>query len=278
MLKVAIIPNKKKDSQLEVTKKLVSLLGGRAEIIVPAEFEGKLQDVQYAEDVYSVVDVAIVIGGDGTVINSALPCAKADIPMLGINLGRVGFMSEVELCSIDEAMESFLKGDYEIEERMMMSVQISGADGDGKCFHALNDAVIEKAKDVKLIGLELFSDNEKISQYVADGIIVSTPTGSTGYNLSAGGPVVNPLMSLFVATAICPHMLTARPAVMPADKPIIIKLGGEIEGSAVACVDGEPVGQVNSGDRVIITKSQYSAKLIKIVRRSFYDTIIEKML
>ena len=278
MLKVAIIPNKKKDSQLEVTKKLVSLLAGKVDVYVPAEFDGKLEDVNFAEDVYSVSDAAIVIGGDGTVINSALPCAKADIPMLGINLGRVGFMSEVELCSIEDAIYSFLKGDYKIEERMMMSVQIVGVCGEGKCFHALNDAVIEKAKDVKLIGLELFSDSEKISQYVADGIIVSTPTGSTGYNLSAGGPVVNPLMSLFVATAICPHMLTARPAVMPADKPIIIKLGGEIEGSAVACVDGELIGQVNSGDKVIITKSQYSAKLIKIVRRSFYDTIIEKML
>ena len=278
MLKVAIIPNKKKDSQLEVTKKLVSLLRNKSEVYVPSEFDGKLDSVSFADDVYCAADVAIVIGGDGTVINSALPCAKADIPMLGINLGRVGFMSEVELCSIDEAISSFLKGDYKIEERMMMSVRIVGENGEGKCFHALNDAVIEKAKDVKLIGLELFSDDEKISQYVADGIIVSTPTGSTGYNLSAGGPVVNPLMSLFVATAICPHMLTARPAVMPADKPIIIKLGGEIDGSAVACVDGEPIGQVNSGDKVIITKSQYSAKLIKIVRRSFYDTIIEKML
>ena len=278
MLKVAIIPNKKKDSQLEVTKKLVSLLSGRAEVFVPAEFDGKLECVNFADDVYSAADSAIVIGGDGTVINSALPCAKANIPMLGINLGRIGFMSEVELCSIDEAINSFLKGDYEIEERMMMSVKIVGENEESKSFHALNDAVIEKAKDVKLIGLELFSDDEKISQYVADGIIVSTPTGSTGYNLSAGGPVVNPLMSLFVATAICPHMLTARPAVMPADKPIVIKLGSEIEGSAVACVDGEPIGHVNSGDEVVITKSQYSAKLIKIVRRSFYDTIIEKML
>ena len=278
MLKVAIIPNKKKDSQLEVTKKLVSLLNGKAEVFVPAEFEDKLEGVHFANDVYSTADAAIVIGGDGTVINSALPCAKADIPMLGINLGRVGFMSEVELCSIDEAIDSFLKGDYKIEERMMMSVQIAGANGEDKCFHALNDAVIEKAKDAKLIGLELFSDDEKISQYIADGIIVSTPTGSTGYNLSAGGPVVNPLMSLFVATAICPHMLTARPAVMPADKPIVLKLGGSLEGSAIASVDGVPIGQVNSGDKVIITRSPYSAKLIKIVRRSFYDTIIEKML
>lgn len=278
MQRLAIIPNLKKDPELSVTKKLVEEINKRVTVVLPSEFESKVSGVEFSNDVYSDVDVAIIVGGDGTVINAALPCAKANVPMLGVNLGRIGFMSEVELCSIDDAIEALISGDYTIENRMMMDVEITRTNGEKKLFHALNDAVIEKARGVNLIGIELFSDEEKIIQYVADGIIISTPTGSTGYNLSAGGPVVNPLMSLFVATAICPHMLTARPAVLPSEKPIIITSGCGISRKAIASVDGEAVCDLEPGDKVTITKSEYTAKLIKTVRRSFYDTLIEKLL
>ena len=278
MRRLAIIPNSKKDPELNVTKKLIAELDSRVTVVLPREFDGKIENAEFADNVYNGVDAAIIVGGDGTVINAALPCAKADVPMLGVNLGRIGFMSEVELCSIKDAVDCLLSGDYNVETRMMMDVEITHKNGEVKLFHALNDAVIEKARGVNLIGIELFSDEEKIIQYVADGIIISTPTGSTGYNLSAGGPVVNPLMSLFVATAICPHMLTARPAVLPAEKPIVITSGCGIDSRALASVDGEAVCDLEPGDKVVITKSEYTAKLIKTVRRSFYDTLIEKLL
>ena len=278
MQRLAIIPNKKKDCDLTVTKRLISILGGRAEAVLPMEFCGKVDNAVFEEDIYSNVDAAIILGGDGTIIKAALPCAEANIPMLGINLGRVGFMSEVEVCSLSEAIECLLDGNYTVETRMMMDVEIVSKTGEKSLFHALNDAVVEKADGVNLIGIELYSANEKIIQYVADGIIISTPTGSTGYNLSAGGPVVNPLMSLFVATAVCPHMLTARPAVLPADKPIVITSGCGISHKAKATVDGDVVSVVESGDKVIITKSKYEAKLIKTLRRTFYETMIEKLL
>ena len=278
MQRIAIIPNLKKDPELQVTKKLVDEINKRVTVVLPGEFKGKVLNAEFSDDVYRNADAAIIVGGDGTVINAALPCAKADVPMLGVNLGRVGFMSEVELCSIGDAIESLLEGDYTVESRMMMDVEITRKSGEVRLFHALNDAVIEKARGVNLIGIELFSGAEKIIQYVADGIIISTPTGSTGYNLSAGGPVVNPLMSLFVATAICPHMLTARPAVLPSEKPIVITSGCGICRKALASVDGEPVCDLEPGDKVTITKSEYTAKLIKTVRRSFYDTLIEKLL
>jgi len=222
MLKIAVVPNGKKDSDLSVTGRLVDCLQGKAEIHMPQKYSGIFSGVKYREDVYESAELVIVIGGDGTIINSAVPCAKKSIPVLGVNLGRIGFMSEVEICDIEKSVESLISGDYIVEERMMMNTRVIRKSGEELSFIALNDTVVEKAAGVKLIGMELFSGSEKISQYVADGLIVSTPTGSTGYNLSAGGPVVNPLMSLFVATAICPHMLTARPAVLPADKPIVL--------------------------------------------------------
>lgn len=278
MLRMAIVPNINKDSDLMVTKKLVALLKGRAEIVLPEQFKDILGAAEYKKDVYSGADVAIVVGGDGTIINSALPCAKADVPMLGINLGRVGFMSEVEVRSLSDAMDCLLNNEYTVEKRMMMEVKILSSDGSSRTYHALNDAVVQKAEGVNLIGIELFLGEEKIIQYVADGIIISTPTGSTGYNLSAGGPVVNPLMELFIATAICPHMLTTRPVVLPANIPIVITSGCGVLNPAVAVLDGENVCDVLPGDKIIITRSEYCAKLIKTLRRSFYDTMIEKLL
>ena len=278
MLRLAVVPNINKDPQLSVTNKLINIIDGKAEIVMFDNYKDKIKDVRFAENVYADVDAVIVVGGDGTVINSALPCAMADIPMLGINLGRVGFMSEVEVHSMSDAVECLLKGDYTTENRMMMDIEILSSDGQKHIYHALNDAVLEKAPGVNLIGIELFSGEEKIIQYVADGIIISTPTGSTGYNLSAGGPVVNPLMNLFIATAICPHMLTARPAILPDDKPLVISAGCGVMNSAVAVIDGEKVCKVEPGDKIIITRSAYTAKLIKTLRRSFYDTMIEKLL
>lgn len=277
MLKIAIVPNGNKDSGLSVTGRLLECLHGRAEIHMPVEYKGIFEDALYDEDVYEAAELVIVIGGDGTIINSAVPCAKRSIPVLGVNLGRIGFMSEVEICDIENAVNSLLEGDYIIEERMMMSTRVARKSGEQLDFIALNDTVLEKESGVKLIGMELFSGGEKISQYVADGLIISTPTGSTGYNLSAGGPVVNPLMSLFIATAICPHMLTARPAILPSDKPIVLKPGCDVAADARVLVDGNKVCEIGLGDEVIITRSEYAVKLIKTVRRSFYDTLIEKL-
>lgn len=278
MQRIAVVPNDRKDCELAVTKRLVSLLSGRAEVLMPEKYSGQTDGVLFCDDVYSKAQLVIVIGGDGTIIKSAARCAKQDIPILGVNLGRIGFMSEIEVCNLESSVEALLRGDYDIERRMMMKVEVMTGDGGTVKCHALNDIVLQKVDGIKLIGMELFSGEEKISRYVADGLIISTPTGSTGYNLSAGGPVVNPLMSLFVATAICPHMLTARPAVLPADNPIVLRSGCGLDNRAAVVVDGEEVCRIGNGDEVYITRSKYTAKLIKIVRRSFYDTLIEKLL
>ena len=277
MLKIAVIPNCLKDKDLSVTKELVDILRGRAEIYMQETSPG-IDGVNYAGDeIYSLVDVVTVIGGDGTIIASALECAENNVPLLGINLGRVGFMSELEVSEMKNGIDKLLSGDYTEEKRMMMDIEIVKKNGEKLKFCALNDVVVQKTGNAKLIGLDLFSDGEKISHYISDGLIVSTPTGSTGYNFSAGGPVVNPLMSLYVATAMCPHMLGCRPAVMPAERNLVIKTDTGFNNEAIAVVDGKTVCCVENGDEITVTKSVYETKLIKIVKRSFYDTIIEKL-
>lgn len=278
MLKVAVIPNRLKDKELNVTNELIYLLDGRAEIYMPDGYEtDKNVNVVCESEIYKYVNVAVVIGGDGTIIASALGCAKNDVPLLGINLGRVGFMSELEVSDMKQGIDKLLAGDYTEETRMMMDIEVKKATGESVRFCALNDVVVQKSGKAKLIGLELFSDGEKISHYVADGLIVSTPTGSTGYNFSAGGPVVNPLMSLYVATAMCPHMLGCRPAVMPAEKTLLIKTDSTLSNCAEVVVDGNVVAEINNGDEVVVTKSEYITKLIKTEKRSFYDTLIDKL-
>lgn len=278
MLKTAIIPNTEKDFDLSVTKRIADCLLGKAQIYMQSCFKEIGSNINFTDsNVFDLCDIAIVIGGDGTIINSAVSCAKRDIPLLGVNLGRIGFMSELELADLESGISRLLSGDYITENRMMLKAEIISGNKSVMHFHALNDIVIQKTDSAKLIGLDLYSGEEKISKYISDGLIISTPTGSTGYNLSAGGPVVNPLMSLFVATAICPHMLSSRPAVLPCDKAIYIKSNRTPNCVGEVVIDGVAVCKIDDTSEIKITKSKYTTKLIKIVKRSFYDTLIEKL-
>lgn len=273
MKKIAVIPNETKDTGLETAKKIIAELAGKAEILIEEKFSGKFDGVRYVgEDIFDSADAAVVIGGDGTVLQVAEPCSKRAIPVLGVNMGRIGFMTETEIDDIGSACAQLLADDYKCENRMMMEITVVK---DGKklnCCSALNDVVLTKT-DAKMISVELYANENKINEYVSDGIIISTPTGSTGYSLSAGGPVADPAMELFIASPICAHMLNSRPAVMPADKKIVLKIGGE----ATVAVDGVICQRISSGDEIIISKAEHRFKLIKMSKRSFYDVLINKL-
>lgn len=274
MKKVVLIPNTTKDKDFLVTKKVIKSLEKYVEVFVERELSGDLPEKYISDNAYSDTDCAIVIGGDGTILKAASKCAKADIPILGINLGRIGFMTEVEKDEVEDAVKALISGDFITEERMMLKVSFSKS---GREYHALNDAVISKTDNSKLINMDLYSADDLINRYIADGLIISTPTGSTGYNLSAGGPVINPLMELFVATPMCPHMLTARPAVMPASDMLRVVIDGNNENYALVTLDGEIVGKIEDSDEVIITKSEYKTKIIKIKKQSFYNVFTGKL-
>lgn len=184
----------------------------------------------------------------------------------------------MEIDDMEKALDKFLAGDFRIEKRMMMKAQIK-RDGEVQiAFHALNDVVVSKSVGEKLICMELLTDGEEVNRYIADGLIIATPTGSTGYSISAGGPVVDPCMRLYVATPICAHMLSVRSAVLSSDKQINISLDGAYGGSdAVVTADGDIQGYIKDTDEVIITESEYDFELVRIGGQSFYDTLIKKL-
>lgn len=278
MLKLAIISNATKDSGLATALRVVRFLSGRAEIFMSEECRIDADcEVHYLpyEDIFKTVDIAVVIGGDGTLLRVAPSCAENNIPALGINLGTVGFLTEVEVSDIEKSLTAVINGDYITEKRMLLKLRINNEE---QGYHALNDVVMSKTDGTKLIDVDLYSGAELVYHYRADGLIIATPTGSTGYSVSAGGPVVDPGMQLYIATPICAHMLGARSAVLSADKELVLRLrGGSGDKEAVVSTDGERQRTVSGQDEVRISKSNYEFELIKIGKTSFYNTLIEKL-
>lgn len=281
MKKIAILPNSDKDTGLEKTKYVIECLSGKAELYMLKVHEFNTESVCFVDecDIYSMVDYAIVLGGDGTIIQCATKCAKNNIPVMGINMGTVGFLTEVEIDDISEAVNKLLNDDFETEKRMMLCTEIIKDSKTVSVHHALNDVVISKTIDEKLINIGLYTNNELVNSYNADGLIIATPTGSTGYSISAGGPVADPLMQLYIATPICAHMLSARSAILSAEKEIIIKIGNNrADTDAVVTTDGDIRGYINSADEIRISKSEFEFELIKTVKQSFYETLLSKLI
>ncbi len=226
------------------------------------------------------VECVLVLGGDGTLLQAARDLVDREIPLLGINLGTLGYLAEIDRKSILPALDRLMADDCCVERRMMLH---------GEAWHqnrrmlgdiALNDIVISRNGRLRVVDFNVYVDGEYLSSYTADGIIVSTPTGSTGYNLSVGGPIVAPQASLLLLTAIAPHTLNSRPIVLPDFVEIAIEIGTshqtDIDG-AEATFDGDTSVKLNSGDRIVITKSDRKALLVKMKNTSFLEVLREKM-
>ncbi len=277
MKNIVIIPNDNKDNDLVVTKKLISVLSDDAQLYMEKKFSYLGDKIIFleGEELYDNADFVIVLGGDGTILEAAVHCGMRNIPIMGINLGKVGFMTEIDVCDMEYACRALLSGDYKIEKRMMMNVCIKNENGH-LYYHALNDVVISKCES-SMILIEVHSENEKINEYRADGLIIATPTGSTGYSLSAGGPVADPTMELFIASPICAHELHARPALMPADKQLNITISDELGHDALVTLDGKDMEKIKIGDEVTVTRSEYYTDIVKIKNQSFYDVLTKKL-
>lgn len=277
MKNITVIPNDKKDDGLRVTRRLVEMLCGRANIFMDKKFSQLSGGINFSEgeELFENTDFVIALGGDGTILEAAEHCGMRAIPIMGINLGRVGFMTEIDIDDMQSACDALLSGDFKTEKRMMMSVCIRRG-GESVCCHALNDVVISKI-DASMISISIHSDSEKINEYRADGLIMATPTGSTGYSLSAGGPVADPTMELFIASPICAHELHARPAIMPADRPLRISISNELGNEALVTLDGKEKAKISVFDEVVVTKSENYVQIVKIKNQSFYDVLIQKL-
>lgn len=277
-MKIALITNTTKDTGLASASRAAELLRGRAELFMSDDCRLPLDaEVTYIpyDRLWKTVDTAIVIGGDGTLLRVATQCAKNSIPALGINLGKVGFLTEVEPGDMENALDKLLKGEYIKEQRMLLKIRVND---ENVSYHALNDTVISKTDRARLISMDLFTDGELVNHYVGDGLIVATPTGSTGYSISAGGPVVDPRMELYVATPICAHMLAVRSAVLSAERELTLRLGRDYaDNCAIITTDGERQRFISSEDELRITRSDYKFELIRLGTQSFYNTLISKL-
>ena len=255
-------------------------LDGKARVLMDTSFRVTKMKAEFVEreELFKRADAMVVLGGDGTMLQEAAESAKADIPVLGINLGKVGFLTEIELEDLEDALEKLLKKEYTIESRMLLRLEIRRQGMPVFTHHALNDVVVSKPSGARLIGMNLYADNELVYRYTADGLIIATPTGSTGYSISAGGPVVDPNMELYIATPICAHMLSVRSAILSADRPIRIEMDATYrDNEAVVTADGDVQGYISGSDEVVVLKSKYRFKLIKIGNNSFYDTLVSKL-
>ncbi len=215
-------------------------------------------------------EAIISVGGDGTLLRANELARRFALPILGVNIGRVGFLTEVEPDALDEACKRLAMDAYTLEDRMMLTATIGE-----KMAYALNDVVISRGGYARLIGVNAWVGDDQIGNYIADGVIVSTPTGSTGYSLSAGGPIVCPEVECMVLTPICAHSLQHRPVVTSAAQAITIALDGEHD--ALVSVDGREPIRLHSGEKLVITKAEQPARFIRLGPKSFFKTIRIKL-
>ncbi|MEF2594939.1 MAG: NAD(+)/NADH kinase [Lachnospiraceae bacterium] len=279
-----IITNYQKDPEMTVAHEIREYLKskGKTCYIQQKEVEDPQGRYRYtdAQHVSDEVECVLVLGGDGTLLQAARDLVDRSIPLLGINMGTLGYLAEIDRKNIFPALDKLIGGEYTVEHRMMLT---------GTAFHqsrrmladiALNDIVISRNGRLRVVDFNVYVDGAFLSSYTADGIIISTPTGSTGYNLSVGGPIVAPEASLILLTAIAPHTLNSRPIVLPDFVEITIEIGTnhgtDIDG-AEATFDGDTSVKLSSSDRIVITRSMREALMIKTKNTSFLEILREKM-
>ncbi len=215
------------------------------------------------------LDLVVVLGGDGTLLSAARATAAIDVPLLGVNLGSLGFLTEVPLPSLYPMLEAIYDGRAQIEHRSLMECQLLRGDKVLNSYYVCNDAVVNKTALARLNTYELFIDKAFVSSYRADGMIIATPTGSTAYSLSAGGPVLMPSVKAFVITPVAPHALTHRPLVVPDSVEIEIVLRSEEE-FAYLSLDGQPGLDLHDGDRVRCRRSEHQVSLLRMGTNFFH--------
>lgn len=221
------------------------------------------------------VDILVSMGGDGTLLAAARVAGPLGTPVLGVNIGSLGFLTQLQPDRLKEALDAVVAGDYRIEERMVLKVGIEGKSR-LESPYALNDVVIDNGPISRLIDITLLVNDEKVVTYRADGLILATPTGSTAYSLAAGGPIVHPSMQAILASPISSFSLSTRPIVFPADETIEVRIRSK-HGVAGLTLDGQVSAPLLGDDRVIVTRADFAVKLVKFRGSSFYEVLKRKL-
>lgn len=271
MQTVAIITNRKKDSGGGVTALCADILSSKYNL---AFCDGT--NDEETKNTLSGCIAAIVIGGDGTILLAANAAASCGVPVLGINMGNVGFLADVELAELEGALRAFADGKYNIEERFMLCASVAGKDSLPP-LTALNDLVISRASYTRMVALDVLVDGHFLASYVGDGVVVATPTGSTAYSLSAGGPVVDPSLDACIITPVCPHTLSSKPIIVPGSAEITIRFHAAFDDISMLTSDGQHSIKISDSDEIVIKASPLKTKLIKVSGRCFYEIFNKKL-
>lgn len=237
---------------------------------------GCVVEIVRDEQLASSVDLILVLGGDGTMIAAARMIGDTEVPVIGVNYGGLGYLAEFPIEELFAALESILAGQYKLQKRVMLAVELwRGAELLTRN-RVLNDVVVNKSALARIIEIEAYLDDQFVNMFRADGLIVATPTGSTAYNLSAGGPVIYPSMNAVVITPICPFTLSNRPIVVPDDSKIEVRLITDKEDVALT-LDGQVGFPLAAGDRIVIRKSRTTFNLVQPPNRNYFDVLRDKL-
>lgn len=279
-----VLTNQPKDKELKITRYICEYLRKRGKQCDYRVFTPQKERLGIANknplNLPEKVECVLVLGGDGTLIQAAMDTLYLDIPLIGINLGNVGFLAEVEQANLDSALEQLISGEVQREERMMLSGVLQRTKREPEKYHALNDIVLTREGVLKIVSYDIFVNGRFLNSYQADGLIVSTPTGSTGYNMSAGGPIVEPKAKLILLTPICPHTLNARSIVLSAEDEIEVKIPAGKNGDTQRTelnFDGRSMEILKTGDSLLINQSKLVTRLIRLNEESFLEVLHKKM-
>jgi NAD+ kinase len=287
--KFCIITNKSKDECFEVTKRIETLIseyGGTSVSFgdpLNGEFNSSPENIKtfgpQHEEALNSCECVIVLGGDGTILETSRAIGEREIPMVGINLGTLGFMSCIERSQIDYAIKELVVDNFTIENRMQLKVTSSSGGKKSMCL-ALNDVTVTRSGLSRLIKTDVIVNGQAVGSYSGDGCLVSTPTGSTGYNLSAGGPIVTPEAKLMCITPICPHTFNSRTIVVSGDDKVRIVLGEKkklLDTESFATIDGQMAVRLNAGDNIDVEQAETVAKFIRLPGQSYFNVLNLKL-
>lgn len=279
-----IITNEQKDPGLVFTKRVeeyLNIKGKRCYMAVSEKQRTRMRQVLDAE-----TDCVLVLGGDGTVIRAARETISCGVPLMGINLGTMGYLAEAETTTWKEALDQLIDDNYMIEKRMMLEGRVSDEKGNvlyrSNPDYALNDIVIGRSggSALRILSFNVYINGQLLNTIEADALIISTPTGSTAYNMSAGGPIIEPKAELITITPVCPHTLNTRSTILAPDDKVTIELSYSMHGQgqeAEVYFDGAICVLMHTGDRIDISRSDKATRLIKLSEKSFMETLKKKM-
>ncbi len=280
-MKVGIVPNIDKDREFSLTREIVSFLEEkRLSPALPEQVAIDMSISEYGvpyEELYEKSDFLVVLGGDGTLLSVGRKACIHNTPLLGINLGTLGFLTDVEKTDYKASIEKVLRKEYKTEKRLMLEASVLDTRTVPENMLALNDVCVTRGVFSKIVNVKVYVNGEYLNTFRSDGVIISTPTGSTAYNLSAGGPILKPDTKMIAITPICPHALYARSIVTSAEDIITIEADSTSRGDLIMSVDGQNGGYIRPGDKIQVKKSSYYTTIIKTNTYGFYDILRKKL-